>query len=208
MPGMRRRPTARSARADVRTAILDAARARLEQGAYRELTVDGVMGAVGLSRTAFYRYFDDLGALVQALLGDALRPMNAAAERLAAEAASSDQEACQQALRDIVGVFAEHGVVLAATIAAAHYDEAIEHVVSDTRERFVRLTAEGLATRATVTGVRIPDPVETARALGAMNEGYLLEAFGRGQRVTVQQAVEALWPPWRQLLYRNPDSRH
>ncbi len=160
------------------------------------------MRAVGLSRTAFYRYFDDTGALVQALLADALRPMNAAAERLAVEAAESDEEACRQALAEIVAVFARHGVVLGATVAASYYDEAVEKVVHDTRERFAALTAAGLRARARLTGVVIANPVETARALGAMNEGYLLEAFGGGARVSEREAVEALWPPWRQLLYR------
>lgn len=204
MPARPPRPAAsRTSRADVRASILAAALACLRRGAYRELSVDAIMLEVGLTRTAFYRYFDDLGALVTALLADAIRPMREAAERLAEGAGDSDEDGFLRALAEIVDVFAEHGVVLSATVAAAHYDEAIEQVVTDTREHFVELTTAGLAMRAKLSGVAIPEPVETARALGAMNEGYLLDAFGGEPRVTPQQAVLALWPPWRQLLYRD-----
>jgi AcrR family transcriptional regulator len=196
------RAAARANRAEVRTTILAAARAGLEQEAFAELSIDAVMERVGLTRTAFYRYFEDLGALVQLLLADVTRPLKEAAGRLAREAGEADEAAFLAALTEIVSVFAEHGRVIAATVAAAHHDAGIEQAVSATREHLTELTAAGIAVRARVTGVEITDPHETARALGAMNEGYLLDRFGRGQRVSVEQAVAALWPPWRQLLYR------
>lgn len=50
----------------------------------------------------------------------------------------------------------------------------------------------------------LTDALETARALNAMNEGYLLQAFDATRSVSVEQAVEALWPPWRELLALRP----
>ena len=194
--------TARSSRAEVRAAILSAARALLEQGALRELSVDLLMERVGMSRTAFYRYFDDLGTLVQALLADAIRPLEQAAEQLASGTGGAAEQDLRGALASVVAVFAEHGPIIAATVAAAHYDATMEQVIVAARERFAQLTAAGLRARSRAADVDIPDPVETARALGAMNEGYLLNAFGGVRRVEPAQALEALWPPWRQLLYR------
>ena len=192
-----RRSRSRDSRRDLRAAILAAARVRLEQGGFRRLSIDSVMEDVGLTRTAFYRYFDDLGALVQVLLTDMTRPLDEAAARLARDAGGSDEEAFLATLGAVAEVFAEHGRVFSATVAAAQYDDDIESAVHAIRERFVALAAAGLAERADRTGVEIPNPRETARALNAMNEGYLLDAFGRSPRVTPEEAVQALWPPWR-----------
>lgn len=197
-----RRPTARAARADVRAAILDAARASLERGAVRELSVDAIMEPTGLTRTAFYRYFDDLGALVQSLLAESTRPLLRASAALAAAAGEADEAAFRSRLVDLAAVFEQHGVVLDAAVAAGHYDETLEQLVEDMREGFVTVIAAGLAARAVATGLDVPAPLETARALNAMNETYLLRAFGRGPRISAEEAAAGLWPVWRQVIFR------
>ena len=60
----RTRAAAQQRRAATEQAILDATEALLETRPYRELTVEDVMEAAGLSRTAFYRYFPDLETVV------------------------------------------------------------------------------------------------------------------------------------------------
>lgn len=200
-PRRTRTASSRAVRADVRATILAETRAALDQGSFRDLSIDAVMARAGLTRTAFYRYFDDLGALVQALLADATRPLTEAAARLAQDAGESGEADFRATLEQVAAVFAEHGRVLAATVAASHYDEDVEHVVVALRERFVELIAEGLTKRVRRSGLDVADPRETARALNAMNETYLLEAFGGDRRVSAEQAVEALWPVWRGLLF-------
>jgi AcrR family transcriptional regulator len=197
-----RRPTARAARADVRSGILDAARASLGRAAFRELSVDAIMEQTGLTRTAFYRYFDDLGALVQTLLAESARPLLRASEGLAEAARDGDEERFRTRLVELAAAFAEHGVVLDAAVVAGHYDEDLERLVEDMRERFVALIAEGLRERAARTGAELPAPEESARALNAMNETYLLRTFGHGARITPEEAAAGLWPVWRQVIFR------
>jgi TetR/AcrR family transcriptional regulator, ethionamide resistance regulator len=192
--------SARTPRRDARAAVLAAARARLASGGLRELSVDAVMRELGMTRTAFYRYFDDLAALVQVLLAEITMPLEHALAGLARGTGSSSSEAFRQALTDVAGVFAEHGRVLSATVAAASYDDAIDDVVQDLRERFARMAAKGLSERASASGLALSDPLETARAMNAMNESYLLYAFGGSTPISIERAVEALWPPWRELL--------
>jgi AcrR family transcriptional regulator len=201
-PPRRTTHAARTARADVRTAILDAARASLAEGAFRELTIDAIMEQAGLTRTAFYRYFDDLGALVGVLLAESTQPLMRAATALGDAAHDADEASFRARLVDLATVFHEHGVVLDAAIAAGHYDETLEHLAEEIREGFVTIIAKGLSARAAATGIEIPAPAETARALNAMNETYLLRSFAHGDRISPEEAAAGLWPVWRQVLFR------
>ncbi len=49
-------------------AILDGALELLWSRPFREMTVADLMAVTGVSRSAYYRYFDDLYALMEALL--------------------------------------------------------------------------------------------------------------------------------------------
>ena len=48
--------------------ILDAAQAFLRERSFRELNVDALMSRTGHTRTVFYRHFDDIPALMLALI--------------------------------------------------------------------------------------------------------------------------------------------
>src|SRR5947209_20523822 len=71
MATARQRSQHRLRRADTRAQILAAARSALRERPYRELTIEDLMASAGLSRTIFYRHFDDLGDLVVRLLEEA-----------------------------------------------------------------------------------------------------------------------------------------
>ena len=62
-------PTPRIGRSErTRAAILDAAFEFLWSRPFRELTVNELMSTTSISRSAFYRYFDDVHGLMGALL--------------------------------------------------------------------------------------------------------------------------------------------
>ena len=63
-----RRSANRRRRSEARQQILDVARSELKVKPFRELSVDDLMEAAGLSRTAFYRYFPDREAVLVDLL--------------------------------------------------------------------------------------------------------------------------------------------
>src|SRR4051794_3851725 len=58
----------RAERRDARQRILDAASGLLEELPWHELRLEDLMAAAGLTRTAFYRHFDDRQALLMAML--------------------------------------------------------------------------------------------------------------------------------------------
>src|ERR1700741_2307724 len=63
-----RRLANRRRRSEAREQILEVARRELRVRPFRELSVDELMQATGLSRTAFYRYFPDREAVLVDLL--------------------------------------------------------------------------------------------------------------------------------------------
>ena len=71
----------REQRENTRQAIMEAAATLLRERPYRELSVDLVMGQTGLTRTAFYRHFDDIPSLVLRLLADVGRELYEVGER-------------------------------------------------------------------------------------------------------------------------------
>jgi TetR/AcrR family transcriptional regulator, ethionamide resistance regulator len=189
----------RQTREESRRQILAAADALLRERSYRDLTIDEVMARTGFSRTVFYRHFADLPDLVLAVMNDVGAPLLEQAQAMAA--APEDPGLLRDGLERIVGFWAEHGPLVWAVSHAAGHDEEIEALYDGIVQRFVDLTAEGLATALERGAIRAVDPRATAEALTAMNAGYLLRTFGRephGDRAT---AAATLWTIWQRVLY-------
>src|SRR5437660_5551275 len=70
----------------VRRQILSATESFLRERPFRELSVDAVMAETGLTRTAFYRHFDDSTDLVLRLYADLNQELLEVAEHWAATA--------------------------------------------------------------------------------------------------------------------------
>jgi AcrR family transcriptional regulator len=195
MPPASARTSRRQAREESRQAILDAAERRLRSGRFHDLSVDLLMGDTGLGRTVFYRHFADLPDLVLQLLQSVGGELMTISERWAAGAAS--QPIGRESIGLIVDFWARNGTFVRAVSDAARSDLEIEQVYDGIVARFVAMTAEPLAALGTVD-----NPHETARALTAMNEHYLLTTFGVDPpRATREQAVDALWGVWRRTIY-------
>src|SRR5437588_1893154 len=116
----------REQREQTRREILAAADRLLRERPYRELSVDLVMAQTGLTRTAFYRHFDDVPGLVLRLLEDVGRELFALAERWREGALQDATGAAHEALAGIVDFFVRHGPLVRAVADAAATDEQIE----------------------------------------------------------------------------------
>lgn len=193
------RSRARTARASTRARIVEAAAAELSVRPYADLSVDGVMARVGLTRTAFYRYFDDLPALMGAVMGDVTADLLTTAERLTA-ADPIDDETLREGLRHVAAVFFAHRDVVSGVAEAARVDPELQAAWSAMREQFVTLTAAAIASRRD----DVPDPEGTARALTLMDEAFLLDALGRTPPLTADAALDAIWPIWRAIVAGRP----
>ena len=191
----------RTDRSEARRRILAAAAERLEERAWQDVPLDEVMEAADLSRTVFYRHFDDRRALLLALLdesGVGADPAGAIWKR-----GDGDPEAdLRRGLDALTDLFVEHGRLLQAVADLASHDAEVREMWSALAEDFVGTTAERLAAEAAAGRSAIADPREVARALVWMNERYLLACFGRRPfAVERDAAAAALTEIWAAVVY-------
>lgn len=181
-------------------AILDATESLLDTGSFHALTVEDVMRAAGLTRTAFYRYFPDLESVL-------LRRMTELHAELAhAAEVFLNLDACLEgailaANTGLAGVYRDHGRILLAFADAAGRGPEIEEAWHRTIDSFVAPVVTRLEDLQAKGLTDLDDTEETARALVWMNERYLLETFGRHRQVDVDVAARVLSRIWHRVLF-------
>jgi AcrR family transcriptional regulator len=183
-----------------RRGILDALEELLAARPYGSVTVEDVMQVTGMTRTAFYRYFPDLEAVLLAWLVE-LRSELLKAANLWLLAETDPEGAILPATTGLAEVWSRHRRLLAAVADAstsgsriqAAWHEVVESFISPVQARLEFLTAKGLTS--------LDYPEETARALVWMNERYLLETYARDRPIPVEVAGATLAQVWRRLLF-------
>lgn len=186
----------REQRETTRSEILGAADRFLRQHPYRELSVEVVMDGTGLTRTAFYRHFDDITDLVLRLFAEVGRELHDVAEQWGDTAGSDYPAPARAALAGTVDFFVRHGPLVRAIVDAAASDERIERAYRSSLEQFIELTSRVLDGLAQSGRLEVADPRALARALNLMNETYLLDEFGRepfGDPAVALATLETIW---------------
>lgn len=186
----------REQRETTRREIIYAADRFLRQRPYRELSVEVLMAETGLTRTAFYRHFDDVTDLVLRLLAEVAHDLHTVAERWGASAGAGYPAAGQQALAAVVDFFVRHGPLVRAVAEAAVTDERIERGYRETLDGLIDMTAWAIERVAAEGQLQVPDARAMARALNLMNETYLLQEFGRepfGDPAVALATLETVW---------------
>ena len=201
---MRRR--AQAHRAETVQAIVDATERLLRDRSFRDLTIVDVMAEAGLGRTAFYRYFPDLESVLLLRLGDIRTALETARDDWLVESGGtagpeSDLLAGASAF---VEVFRRHGTWMLACADAATLNADADGAWRALIDGFWTSTRDGVEGLCARGECAVEDPAETTRALVLMSESYLLEAFGRGRDVTIEQASEVLSRIWRRTLFGAP----
>jgi AcrR family transcriptional regulator len=186
----------REQREGTRLEILAAADRFLRGSPYRDLSVDVVMAQTGLTRTAFYRHFDDVTDLVLRLFADVSEELHGIAQRWAATAGGDVPGPALEGLAGVVDFFVRHGPLMRAIAEAAATDEQIERAYRGSIDALIELTAQTLGRMARDGQLQVPDPRALARAMTLMNEAYLLDEFGRephGDRDVALTTLETVW---------------
>lgn len=198
---------ARQSSAESRKAILAAAERLLRSRPYRELSVETVMSEAELSRTIFYRHFEDLPSLVVALLTSLAAEMveissDFANNGLAAKAGRDepDERLIREALSKVVGFFSEHGPIVKGVADASAEDADLEVAYEGFLRHFSAETAEAIAGLVDRGICTVADPQATAEALTAMNERYLLRALGRTPQEDPDAVLGTLTLIWSRTL--------
>lgn len=196
MSATARRDRFREQRESTRRQILDIADAQLRERPFRELSVEGLMAQTGLTRTAFYRHFEDTTELVLRLVAELGTKLYPVVEEWRSGAGRRYPDAAREGLAAIVDFFVAEGPLLYAIVEAAVVDERIEAAHRRVRDMFVNLTAQTLDSLVAAGQIEVDDTRALARALCLMNETYLLEEFGRepfGDPEVARATLERVW---------------
>lgn len=196
----------REQRESTRREILGAAEDLLRERPYRELSVDAVMAEIGLTRTSFYRHFDDLTDLVLRVFDDICEELVGVAKEWAGSAGAGYPEPGKDALAGLVAFYVRNGPLMRAFNEAAATDERIERAVAEMTERMAAIAAGTLERLAEVQVIDVPDPHELGRAMTVMNQAYMLSQFGREPQGDPAEVLATLRTIWLRLPLRFPEA--
>lgn len=196
----------RRQRRDARRRILDGARELLEQRSWSDITLEQVMTEAQLTRTTFYRYFDDRELLLIALLQEVANDLDAAGAPWK-HGASDPVGELRDNLRTLADVFAAHGRLLQAISDAASHDSDLRAAYLGLADRLVATTAERIAAEVAAGRSRIVDVAQVSSALTWCNERYLLRLFGRRPLGDPAVAAAALAEIWITTIYGRVEAR-
>lgn len=157
------------------------------------------MASAGLTRTAFYRYFPDMEAVLLAALADiSAELLDAAGRWLSLDA--DPEGAMLAATTGLAEVYQRHGRILLAFAEAASGGAAMQEAWHDVVDSFILPVRARLADLDAQGRSHLAHRDEVARALVWMTERYLLETYGRGRDVPVAVAAETLAQVWRAVV--------
>ena len=183
-----------------RAAILDAALEFIWTDPFRDMTVKVLMDSTGLSRSAFYQYFDDLHDLMETLL-NMLQDEIFAATGSWFTGVGDPIVFLKESLAGLVEVCYRLGPILRATVDAAASDKRLEKAWLEFMGEF----DDAATTRIEVDQQQglIPnfDARPVAFALNRLDAYTLIEAFGQRPRNKPEPVLAALTRIWVSTLY-------
>jgi AcrR family transcriptional regulator len=186
-------------RQEVEAAVRQALLRLLSEGVpFKNLTVDELARAAGLSRTAFYFYFP---GKEQALMSAAAEVTGELYERADTwwHGDGPPEQRVRDALAGILAVYVEHAALLRAAVELTGYSVEFEEFYKALLDRFVSATAEHLRGEQQAGRLRDLDCEVTAESLVWMAErcNHVLIKQGRSP----QELVDAMTSVWVHALY-------
>ena len=193
-------PRSRLNRQEVQERIVEATIELVRERSYAQLKVGEIMDRAGLERTIFYRHFENVASLLLSAGRESIEALYDAQLVLAQTRTGLGPDAVREAIEVPVSIYHRHGPLLRAISEAVAADQLVAADQEAIRRRFDELV-EGALRAAAEDGAELPaDVAETARALNLLNEGYLLDAFGRESRVSAETATRTLTEIWTLML--------
>ncbi len=184
----------------MRTALSDALIELVEEPAFKDISVDDVARAAGITRSAFYLYFRDKHELLAAAAAGLAQALHDEADRWW-HGRGRPERRLREALGGVAALYERHTGLLRAIIEVSGYDDEIRLFWREVVERFVDATTEEL--RAERRAGRVPrelEPQATAETLVWMVERCCYVYLAHGER-SVPELVDALTATWCAALY-------
>jgi len=190
-----RRRSTRERRLETRAEVVAAALRLAESSAFKDLTVEEIARAAGVSRPAFYIHFSGKEALLLAAVEQVAGALYDEADRWW-HGERNPQELVEAAVSGVVGVYAAHASLMRIATEASTYDEEIREFWMDLVGRFIAATAEHIAAEQTEGRIdRALDATTTAEGLVWMAERCCYIYLARGDRdgVVLTASLTAVW---------------
>lgn len=159
-----------------------------------------------LSRTAFYRHFEDRQDLLVAMLDDVGLELSHVAENWMTGTADPVTE-LERSVAGLIAIFVEHGRLLRAVADTATHSPDVDELYSELGEQLVEATARRIEQDVAAGISHVQDPREVAEALTWMNERYLLRGFGRRPFADPTAVGRGLTTVWVNTVYGTPPGR-
>jgi AcrR family transcriptional regulator len=195
------KPTPRIGKSErTRAAILDAALEFIWSHPFRDMTVNALMASTGLSRSAFYQYFNDQHDLMETLL-DMLQEEIFALTGSWFGGTGDPVILLNESLAGLVEVCYRSGPILRATDDATATDKQLEMAWTQFLGKFddaVTTRIEADQEQGLIPGF---DARPIAIALNRLDAYTLIEAFGQRPRRQPEPVREALARIWTSTLY-------
>jgi TetR/AcrR family transcriptional regulator, ethionamide resistance regulator len=194
------RSSRRRRRDEVRAEIIRVALERAERGPFRDLSVDEIAKAAGISRSAFYTHFRDKHDLLLGAVEEVSEELYRMADRWW-HGEGPPAEQVREAIEGVVSVYAKHAGVLRVATEVSTYDEEVRRFWIGLVQRFIDATAEHIyAEQAAGLIPTALKPEATAESLVWMVERCNYIYLGREGRKPAE-VVRALAPVWTAALY-------
>lgn len=180
--------------------ILDAALDYLWTKPYRSLTVNELMSKAGSSRSAFYRYYEDLPAMMEHLLNEFKeRIMAATGAWLTGE--GDPIPLLKESLGNMVEVSYQYGPILRAVLDAAPMNERLEKAWTLFAKGFDDAVTHQIEHQQKAGLIKPFDARPVATALNRMDSEMVSHHFGHSPRGSQKEVRDAIIRVWIATLY-------
>ncbi len=200
---LERRHNRRRRHERTRQELISAALEQAVTGSFKDLTVEGVTRAAGVSRSAFYVYFGDKEELLLGALEDLIADHR---DRLGGCWAEGDdpRRALEKGLYDVARTYAENSDLLGLAFETATYDEEVREIWMTLLETVSETTAERIHSlqREGVIPVGL-DPEALAEGLVLMSERSFQVNLADGD-LGAEAAAAAVTKVWWAALFNAP----
>ena len=175
--------------------ILDAALDYLWTQPYRSLTVNELMSKAGSSRSVFYRYYEDLPAMMEHLLNEFEEKILAATTAWFTEE-GDPLPLLKESLANMVKVSYQYGPILRAVLDAAPMNERLENAWTRFAKGFDDAVTHQIEHQQKAGLIKPFDARPVALALNRMDSEMVSHHFGRrprGSQTAVRDAIIRVW---------------
>jgi len=188
-----------------RAALLRALDELLRDGSLDSINIAEITTRAGVTRSAFYFYFENKGAAVAAVMAEMYDKAFEASTNLYDESATP-RERIEGNIRGLVNAWREHEHLYRAMLDARQTNASVRELWDADRASFIApvaalITAEREAGRAPAGS----DATALATVLLELND-HALEKLARGDDLPVEARIDALVTIWLRSIYLDGSS--